>query len=343
MKRITALLAAAALLTVLLCSCSLGDVINTESLTDDPATEFVDVVLGKTVKTEKLRSGSFTYTEFTDSTVAITAYDGNDAVLAIPAEINGLEVVALENKALYKNDLIEELVLPDSVRAVGNFAVMYCDSLKKVVFGKGIENIGIGAFQSSNRDSFTGSGSLETLVFNGAPKVIDEKAFYFCDKLTEIVLPSGVETIGEWAFAKCFSAKRIVLGDGLIQIENHAFLKCRNAREVSIPGSCKTIGTSAFYQCISLAELTLGEGVEKLEKGAFEECTALREVTLPQSLATIGKYAFYNCTSLESVTAFEGIEAIEDDVFENAGSLVITAPQGSVIAEYARDNSIKTA
>lgn len=92
---------------------------------------------------------------------------------------------------------------------------MYCDNLEKVTIGKNVKHIGISAFEGSQENTYTGKSKLKTVVFNGAPKTISEKAFYFCSALTEIVLPEGVETIGEWAFAKCFSAKRIIIPEGV--------------------------------------------------------------------------------------------------------------------------------
>lgn len=181
---------------------------------DDPALIKVEDILDKTVKTESVKSGDFTYTLYTDNTACITGYTGSNPVVSIPAEIDGAKVIGLENKALKSSSTLKELILPDSVEAIGNYAAMYCDSLEKVTIGKNIKHIGISAFEGSQENAYTGKSKLTTVVFNGAPKTISEKAFYFCSALTEIVLPEGVETIGDWAFAKCFSAKKIIIPEG---------------------------------------------------------------------------------------------------------------------------------
>lgn len=161
---------------------------------DDPALIKVEDILDKTVKTESVKSGDFTYTLYTDNTACITGYTGSNPVVSIPAEIDGAKVVGLENKALKSSSTLKELILPDSVEAIGNYAAMYCDSLEKVTIGKNIKHIGISAFEGSQENAYTGKSKLTTVVFNGAPKTISEKAFYFCSALTEIVLPEGVET-----------------------------------------------------------------------------------------------------------------------------------------------------
>lgn len=332
-----------ALLAVTLCGCTKDDVLKAFSIdtdTYDPATEMAAEVLGKTAAEEDLTAGDLSYLLYSDGTAAVTGYTGSNPVLEIPEQIDGHTVVALENKALYDNEVITELTLPDSLEVVGNYAVMYCKNLQKVTFGKNIRSIGVSAFESEGDDSNSrGSGSLTTLEFRGAPEIIREKAFYYADKLTEIVLPAGVKTIEEWAFAKCMAAQRIVLGDGLEFLGDHAFLKCRGAKEVVLPGSLKTVETSAFYQCTSLETLTLGEGIETLKKGAFEECTALKTVTLPESIVTMEPYIFYNCSALETCRAGSP-QTLEKDIFTGAPNVHVYAPAGSALLEYAASHDL---
>lgn len=56
---------------------------------DDPALIKVEDILDKTVKTESVKSGDFTYTLYTDNTACITGYTGSSPVVSIPAEIDG--------------------------------------------------------------------------------------------------------------------------------------------------------------------------------------------------------------------------------------------------------------
>lgn len=310
---------------------------------DDPALIKVEDILDKTVKTESVKSGDFTYTLYTDNTACITGYTGSNPVVSIPAEIDGAKVVGLENKALKSSSTLKELILPDSVEAIGNYAAMYCDSLEKVTIGKNIKHIGISAFEGSQENAYTGKSKLTTVVFNGAPKTISEKAFYFCSALTEIVLPEGVETIGDWAFAKCFSAKKIIIPEGVTQIDDHAFLKCTGAVEISIPGTVESIAVSTFYRCSSLEKLTIGEGVKKLEKGAFEECKSLKAVVLPESMEELGKYAFYNCTGLDEITIHSGVTVFGGEIFKDVGKLTISTESGSDAEKYAQDNGFDIA
>lgn len=359
-KRVTSVLLVLMLcLSVVFCGCSKEDVLHALAIdtdTYDPALEMVSTVLGKTVKEEGLTSGDFTYLVFEDGTAAITAWH-NDIVppekneetektdpfvlvLEIPETLDGHTVVALENKSLYKA-YMTELILPDTVEVVGNFAAMYCTELQKVTFGKNIRNIGVSAFESEGDNTKSeGKGKLTTLVWNGAPEIIREKAFCYDDKIAEIVLPAGVKIIENWAFAKCYAADKIILGEGLETIGDHAFLKCTSAKEIVLPNTCKTVETSAFYRCSAAETLIIGEGVETLQKGAFEECVSLKSVVVPNSVKTMEPYIFYNCTALESCK-IGSPEIMEKDIFTGAEHIVVTAPSGSTAEAYAHANQIQ--
>lgn len=239
--------------------------------------------------------------------------------------------VTVNDPALVKvEDILDKKVKTESVKN--------CDNLEKVTIGKNVKHIGISAFEGSQENTYTGKSKLKTVIFNGAPKTISEKAFYFCSALTEIVLPEGVETIGDWAFAKCFSAKKIIIPEGVTQIDDHAFLKCTGAVEISIPGTVESIAVSTFYRCSSLEKLTIGEGVKKLEKGAFEECKSLKTVVLPESMEELGKYAFYNCYGLDEITVHSGVKVFGGEIFKAVGELTVITESGSGAEKYAKDN-----
>ncbi len=65
--------------------------------------------------------------------------------------------------------------------------------------------------------------------------------------ITAIVLPEGLQTIGENAFYNCYNLSVVTLPDSLQTIEQYAFYGC-NAH-VRIPAQVKVIGAYAFQNC----------------------------------------------------------------------------------------------
>ncbi|MBQ6264717.1 MAG: leucine-rich repeat domain-containing protein [Clostridia bacterium] len=86
-------------------------------------------------------------------------------------------------------------------------------------------------------------------VPEGVTKVAN-KAFYKCDRLVSITLPSTVKSIGDMAFFKCGSTSLVNLPDGLETIGNDAFSYCENMKyAMFIPASVTHIGHHCFYKC----------------------------------------------------------------------------------------------
>ena len=96
----------------------------------------------------------------------------SDSEIRIPAEINGIAVTAIAADALKGISGVETVVIPDSVKVIGEKAFFCCTDLKKVVMGNGVETVG-------------------------------DYAFYCCTKLESVTVGSGVKSIGLDAFDYC--------------------------------------------------------------------------------------------------------------------------------------------
>ena len=76
------------------------------------------------------------------------------------------------------------------------------------------------------------------------------KAFYKCDRLVSIKLPSTLKEIGDMAFFNCWQTSLITIPDGVEKIGNDAFSYCSNMKyAMFIPASVKSIGHHCFYKC----------------------------------------------------------------------------------------------
>lgn len=80
-------------------------------------------------------------------------------------------------------------------------------------------------------------------VRNIAPHAFKEQP------ITDVVIPSSVTNIGEYAFVYCMQLTNIVLSSGLVSIGPRAFASCRGLKEVTLPETVKSIGAFAFSNC----------------------------------------------------------------------------------------------
>ncbi len=157
--------------------------------------------------------GDFRYVVNADpsNTVTITGYTGAGGDVVVPAEIEGLPVVAIGDNAFRWKWGLTGVVLPDSVERIGWGAFEWCDSLTNVSLGNGLVEIG-------------------------------DRAFYHCSSLSSISLPDSVERMGWRAFGWCSSLTNVSLGNGLLEIGDWAFFGCFELTAITIPGSVERIG-----------------------------------------------------------------------------------------------------
>lgn len=99
-----------------------------------------------------------------------------------------------------------EYCLPETIRAIGDYALYECAALTKVELPDGLKTIGNGAFA-------------------------------YCSNLQTIELPDGLTSIGDYAFSGCRNLYALRLPDGLKYVGEHAFDDCPNLTLVVSRGS----------------------------------------------------------------------------------------------------------
>jgi hypothetical protein len=107
---------------------------------------------------------------------------------------------------------------------------------------------------------------------------IDETAFWFCTKLTSVVIPETVVKIDNAAFEWCTGITSVTIGNSVTEIGNSAFSECISLTSVTIPNSVTTIDNNAFDGCSSLADLTIGSSVNSIGNLAFTGCSAIENI-----------------------------------------------------------------
>ena len=151
---------------------------------------------------------------------------------------------------------------------------------------------------------------------------IAANAFSNNTRITSIIIPETVRTIGSNSFAGCTNLKTVVLPEHLERIEDSAFYNCRMLRKIEIPNTVSYIGSQAFYYCNNLQQVNIPTNITTIYQGTFFQCYNLKEVVIPSNVRTIQPEAFYGCTSLEKLTLNEGLVSISSGAFYNCYALV---------------------
>lgn len=148
---------------------------------------------------------------------------------------------------------------------------------------------------------FSHNTSLTEIVISDNVTVIGDYAFYYCENLVSVKLPSSLESIGNDVFGYCASLAYIDIPEGVTSIGSYAFYNCSSLSNVEMPDSITDIGTFAFAHCYNFTKISIGEGVYNIGSSAFYNCINVQTIEIPANVAYIDSWAFESCTSLQDV------------------------------------------
>ena len=147
--------------------------------------------------------------------------------------------------------------------------------------------------------------------YNGLPVTyLADRAFYQCTKLSNVILPDTIKSIGENAFGHCSSLKNIVLPEGMEKLDRYVFANT-GLESIELPDNISVLPYQCFYNCKSLKSVKLPSKLIEIGDWSFSGCTSLTNITLPNSIQEIDSEAFYNCDSLESLTITKNVKKLE--------------------------------
>jgi len=229
--------------------------------------------------------------------------------ITIPAQIEGLPVIHIEDLAFADNSSIRAVTFPSTLKQIDYRAFYKCDGLSRIDLPQGIESVG-------------------------------EQAFWDCQNVTRITLPSSLISIGDLAFAsfdrlasfdvntnnpayadlngvlynkKLTSliiyperwnnrSQTYAIPNGVEGINDRAFDGAGDLRTITIPSSVIHIGDYAFNGCGNLTSVALPDATVALGEGAFASCGNLRNITIPAATEYIGKKAFESCSRMTAIS-----------------------------------------
>lgn len=141
------------------------------------------------------------------------------------------------------------------------------------------------------------------------------------NNITAIVIPYGIEVIGERAFGYCRFLREVVLPQTIKRIERCAFDKCKYLHSVNLPLQLTEISDFVFSDCEFLESIDIPSGVERIDDFAFSGCSSLKRIKLPEGLKSIGDRSFSECNSLTSIKIPGSIKNLDKDSFNDCKKL----------------------
>ncbi|MDE6295294.1 MAG: leucine-rich repeat protein [Muribaculaceae bacterium] len=239
-----------------------------------------------------------------------TEYGSIESLCSIDFGNENSNPLRFTNNLFINGEEIKDIVIPNSVSTIGNYA-------------------------------FEGYSGLTSVTIPNSVTSIGNYAFSGCSGLTSVTIPESVTAIGIYAFSGCRGLTSVTIPESVTKIGNSAFSGCSGLTSVTIPASVTTIGDDAFSGCSRLTELyfnaenclkcgslpnsikkvVIGENVKAIPDYAFSGCRSLTSVTIPESVTIIGGSAFEDCSGLTSVTIGNSVQSIGKDAFKGCRDL----------------------
>lgn len=191
-----------------------------------------------------------------------------------------------------------------------------------------------------------GPGPLERITFAEGNQ-IKSIGYLGYSHITEISIPSTVETLGDSIFDSCIYLKTVNWNNAKITtIPGEAFWNCSSLDDEvveTLPSSVTTIKHDSFYGCGTegsqseedfgksyFTDLVIPDTVETIESGAFQHCLFLTSVKIGASVKRIGDGAFAANPYLTELTLPQNVQVIGcalcDKLATTASTLSILNP-----------------
>lgn len=128
--------------------------------------------------------------------------------------------------------------------------------------------------------------------------------YYYESVITNVIIDSGVTTVGEYAFYDFDNIVSVVMADSVTALGTRCFYSCGSLASVVFSASLKYIWSYSFCSCVKLTSVTFPETLSYIGTNAFQLCNSLVTVILPSSVKSTLDYCFANCSSLMYVTSY---------------------------------------
>lgn len=296
---------------------------------------------------------------------AVRCVDRQADDLDIQFEAGACPVVAIAPRAFEGCAALRRVILPESLRQIGEMAFSGCSHLRLLTIPGGVQRVGTLAFAKCSQ--------LERVRIEPGVVQLGPSCFSKCAALKRVEMPASVTQIGGGAFFGCSRELRLYGAEDapaaqyarlngltfdfqswkddeelVLREEEDGTLTVLGARQtaphrIEIPTEIcgrrvAAIAPKAFFASGTLEQLVVGGGVREIGESAFFGCRQLVSVSFERGLEQLKDSAFAGCESLTQVTLPWGTSAVGRMAFFGCTRLsFVKMPTTTRVSDFAFD------
>ena len=296
---------------------------------------------------------------------AVRCVDRQADDLDIQFEAGACPVVAIAPRAFEGWAALRRVILPESLRQIGEMAFSGCSHLRLLTIPGGVQRVGTLAFAKCSQ--------LERVRIEPGVVQLGPSCFSKCAALKRVEMPASVTQIGGGAFFGCSKELRLYGAEDapaaqyarlngltfdfqswkddeelVLREEEDGTLTVLGARQtaphrIEIPTEIcgrrvAAIAPKAFFASGTLEQLVVGGGVREIGESAFFGCRQLVSVSFERGLEQLKDSAFAGCESLTQVTLPWGTSAVGRMAFFGCTRLsFVKMPATTRVSDFAFD------
>jgi len=132
--------------------------------------------------------------------------------------------VSVAGHAFEENTEITNVIIPDSVRVLGDQAFQGCKGLTEIFIPNNVTYLGVNAFMNCT--------GLENITIPSATTSVSKAAFQLCSGLKRVIIQDGTTSLKEYCFSPCVELKSVIIPESVTEIDRYAFNDCKQLETI---------------------------------------------------------------------------------------------------------------
>lgn len=257
------------------------------------------------------------------------------------------KTVSIEDGAFSECEKLTSINIPKTVKNIG-IGALALTNIKEIALDDENDSFCLenGILYTKDKTRLiicTPDGQREVVTVANETTTIDAYAFVEKKEIKQIILPQGLIEILNGAFYGCEGLQGVNIPSSVIEIGKEAFALCSSLKSIEIPQGIYQIQNGTFLGCASVEEIIIPDSVKILGRAAFAECTSLKRVVIGKEIKEIDDLLFYGNVSIETFEVAEGNEefsSIDGNLYSKDGKTLILYACGKKNEEFVISKDI---